>query len=109
MESIKWENIKKSQRKTLFNKYIEFKLEENEKKFKNEIINMLIYTKNRFILKILKKDEYYKKINEEEVIINNNMIDTIKTLETTEDGLFYISTNKQKKNYYKTNNKILVL
>lgn len=110
MESnIEWANIRKSQRKLLFNKYIIDKIEENEKNIENGIIDNLIYSKNKFFLKTLKKDEiYYKNMKEEDIIIKNNIINKIKSIETNEDGLIYFLNNKWKQTKitdYKNNRK----
>lgn len=86
------ENIKKTQKKYMFEKYIEYELEINEKYVQNNIINNLIYAKNRFLLKTLKK-EYYKKIDDEDMIIKNNLIDKIKTIKKNDEGLIYLIKN----------------
>ena len=44
---IKWVNIKKTQKKILFNKYITDKIEQNDKNMENGIIDNLIYCKNK--------------------------------------------------------------
>lgn len=92
-----WTNIKKSEKKILFNKYIINKIEENEKNMENGIIDKLIYSKNIFFLKTLKtNEEYYKNIKEEEILIRNNEIIKIKNIEIGEDGLIYLLNNKLK-------------
>jgi hypothetical protein len=107
--NIEWANIKKSQRKILFNKYIIDKLEENENNIEIERIDKLIYSKNKFLLKTLKKDEtYYKNIKDEDIIIKNNIINKIKSMETNDEGLIYCLYNKLKQTKitdYKNNRK----
>jgi hypothetical protein len=107
--NIEWANIKKSQRKILFNKYIIDKLEENENNIEIERIDKLIYSKNKFLLKTLKKDEtYYKNIKDEDIIIKNNIINKIKSIETNDEGLIYCLYNKLKQTKitdYKNNRK----
>lgn len=94
---IKWVNIKKTQKKILFNKYITDKIEQNDKNMENGIIDNLIYCKNKFFLKTLKiNEEYYKNITEEDIIIKCNIINKIKSVEINKDGLFYLLNNKQK-------------
>lgn len=96
-ENIEWVNIKKKQKKILFNKYIIDKIDENNKNMENGVIDKLIYSKNNFFLKTLKiNDEYYKNIKEEDIIIKNNVINEIINLEINEDGLFYLLNNKWK-------------
>lgn len=94
---IEWANIKKSQRKILFTKYIVDKIDENDKNNENGYIDNLTYTKNKFFLKTLKKDEtYYKNIKEEDIIIKNNIIDKINSVKTNEDGLFSFLNKNEK-------------
>lgn len=99
---IEWENIKKSQKKVLFNKYILDKIEENDKNNEDGIIDNLTYTKNKFFLKTLKKDEtYYKNIKDDDIIIKNNIIYKINSIKTNENGLFSKITDykNNRKNY----------
>jgi hypothetical protein len=94
---IKWTDVKNTQKKILFNKYIIDRIEENDKDMEDGIIDILTYNKNKFLLKTLKKDEVrYKKFKDEDVIIENNIIDKIKSLEKNDNGLIYFKDNKLK-------------
>lgn len=94
---IKWTDVKNTQKKILFNKYIIDSIEENDKDMEDGIIDILTYNKNKFLLKTLKKDEArYKKFKDEDVIIENNIIDKIKSLEKNDNGLIYFKDNKLK-------------
>ena len=78
---IKWENFTITQKNQLFITYIENELEKNEKDYQNNIIDNLIYCKNKLILNTLKKDKkFFKQLKNDDVIFENNNIHEIKNI-----------------------------
>lgn len=105
-----WENFKIKQRKILFNSYITKIIEENDENMKNGKIDNLIYSKNKFLLVHMKKNDVYKNIKNEDITIKNSLINNIDFFKTNEEGLIYY-TNNIKKEFkmkdYKNNKKLL--
>lgn len=92
-----WNKITISQKNDLLKEYIENKLKNNEKKYQNDIIDNLIYSKNKFFLQTLKKNKnFFKNLNLEDIIIRNNKIYKIKSIEKNNESLIYYSNNFNK-------------
>lgn len=61
-----------SKKKAIVYKYIEDELEKNEEDYQNNIIDDLIYTKNKLFSNTLKKDtKFLKNIENNSVIMND--------------------------------------
>jgi hypothetical protein len=69
----------------------------------------LTYSKNRFLLIHIKKNEtYYKNLKNDDIIIKNDIIDKIESLKINDEGLIYFSDKKLKQTKitdYKSNRK----
>src|SRR5882672_8439410 len=94
---IEWKKFTISQKNQLFITYIENELENNEKSYQNNTISDLIYSKNKLILNILKKDKkFLKQLQNNDVIFENNNIYEIKNIKKDKNNLIYYSNSNNK-------------
>lgn len=94
--SNEWEDLKLKDKKILFKDFIIKRIEENKDNYENGKIDTLTYSKNQFLLVHIKKNDIYKKIRNEDIILNNSLINKIEIIKTNEKGLVYFDNNKQK-------------
>lgn len=93
-----WSNFTILQKNELFIEFINNEIKNNEENYKDEKIDNLTYTKNRFFLQSLKKNKsFLKKLENNDIIIKNNMIFQIKNIKKNENGLIHFSNNVHKK------------
>lgn len=103
--SNEWESFTNTKKHDLFKKYVEYMIEDNEDKHKNDIIDEITYIKNKFILQTLKKDKTNSKnIEKSDIIMKDNIIYQIKNIEKNNDGLIYISNDKTRQSKIKDYN-----
>lgn len=99
MEGInEWTSFTNTKKHDLFKKYVEYMIENNEDKHENYIIDELTYIKNKFILQTLKNDKIkYKSIEKTDIIMKDNIIYQIKSIEKNDYGLIYILNDKTRR------------
>jgi hypothetical protein len=94
MHAIKWSELAIPKKKTLLKTYIDDIIKENQDDYINGKIDNLTNNKNILFLETLKKDKnFYKKIKDSDIIIENSNIYEIKSIVRTDDGLIcYLNT-----------------